>query len=528
MPKKRTSNFKSLQGSSSSSPKPATGHGSTENVSVNERLNSLRLIPTPETEARKRELAEFAGQRSVPPQLRRILGVPETAPPRARGGVRATPRFRTPGPAPPKSWTAPGGRTGWLGLLSLAGKGGRRRGGRSGGEAGERRRPGGLGRFASMTGLAGGRMGEGGADSLAHHALKTVAEQWEMLDPEDYRDAMAGFPLQLRLRLLSYLACYGPAIDIEAFKALTQGTEPVTYLDLAGLIGHSTLRLPKLAKLFRPQEVRDQETDSGVADSWEQDATFETHLSATPSISRFSSLTHLSLSHPPPRILWKELLSFTRYTPQLTHLSLAYWPRPTLTPNLATTTVSSQHSPDVRAGGSHYYSNMDQDMSEPASLLRQLSNNLLRLQWLDLEGCTEWIPALASLAAPSDPINSISETDAWSTTSPVVMQVFTDTWKNMAYMHVAQGWLPTYAGIDALPKQQGISSDRELVKELLAKLPVSVAETHDQLDLEKRRAQIWLEAEARVLSAGRRINNIRGARSSKRVVMDHGWVQKTR
>jgi len=369
----------------------------------------------------------------------------------------------------------------------------------------------------------------GGSGSLTHCALKTVAEQWEMLEPEDYEDAMAGFPLQLRLRLLSYLACYGPAIDIEAFKALTQGTEPVTYLDLAGLIGHSTLRLPKLTKLFRPQEIKKEErANESVADTWEQEVSLEAHLSAALSVSRFSNLTHLSLSHPPPTILWKDLLSFTKHTAQLTHLSLAYWPRPTLTPNLATTTVSSQHSPDVRAGGSHFYSSMDQDMSEPASLLRQLSNNLLRLQWLDLEGCTEWIPALASLAAPSDPIDSISETDAWTTSSPVVMQVFTDTWKNLSYMHVAQGWLPTYAGIDALPKQQGISSDRELVKELLAKLPVSVAETHDQLDLEKRKAQVWLEGEARVLSAGRRINNIRGAQSSKRVVMDHGWTQKTR
>lgn len=522
MPKKRTSNFKSLQGPSTPpNPKLPT---STDNASVNDRLNSLRLIPTPESEARKRELAEFAGQRSVPPQLRGILGVPETAPPRARGNVRATPRFRTPGPAPPKSWTqAPGGRTGWVGLVAKGG--GRRRGRR---EVGERGRPGEVGRFARMAGFEGGEEGKGGVGSLTHCALKTVAEQWEMLDPEDYGEALAGFPLSLRLRLLSYLACYGPAIGIEAFKALTQGTEPVIYLDLAGLIGHSTLRLPKLTKLFRPQEARVQEAGSGVAESWEQEEAFETHLSATPSLSRFSSLTHLSLSHPPPTILWKDLLSFTKHTPQLTHLSLAFWPRPTLTPNLATTTVSSQHSPDVRAGGSHFYSGMDQDMSEPASLLRQLSNNLLRLQWLDLEGCTEWIPALASLAAPTDPMNSISETDAWSTSSPVVMQVFTDTWKNLSYMHVAQGWLPTYAGIDALPKQQGISSDRELVRELLAKLPFSVAETHDQLDREKRRAQVWLEAEARVLSAGRRINNIRGARSSKRVVMDHGWAQKTR
>jgi hypothetical protein len=523
MPKKRNFNFKQHQGPSSPSPKNASKHEGLEST-VNEKLNELRKIEGPDAAAKKREIADLVGQKSVPPELRGILGVPESAPPRARPGFRIRERLRTPGPAPPRSWTALGsGR--WMPTLVFRGK---RKGGRSAGGPVERFKPQAVGRFARLTELENDSRQQQGAGTLLHYALKTVVAQWNMLDEEDY-PALAEFPLQLRLQLLSYMCVHGPGISIEGFEALTQGSDKVTYLDLSGLVGHGTLTLPRLTKRFRPEQTKATSTTTlDVADSWEDVDAPVSLLDTGLSPSRLSNLTHLSLSHPPPTILWRELLALTKHTHQLTHLSLAYWPRPTLTPNLSTTTVSSQHSPDVIAGGSHIYSTLDQDLNEPAALLRQLSANLLRVQWLDLEGCTHWVPALALLASIPELPASASTNDEWSTTGLTASSVFTDTWKNLCFINAAQGWMPTYAGLKALPTQQGISSDRQMVREIMDTLPAIEAETHDQLSREKQKALMWLEAEGRVLFAMRRINNVRRARTLPPVVMDFGWARKTK
>jgi len=523
MPKKRTFNFKQHQGPSSPSPKNAPKHEGPES-SVNERLTELRKIEGPDAAAKKREIADLVGQKSVPPELRGILGVPESAPPRARPGFRTRDRLRTPGPAPPRSWTALGsGR--WMPTLVFRGK---RKGGKSAHGPVERFKPQAVGRFARLAGLENDYERKQGAGSLLHYALKTVVMQWEMLDEDDY-PALAEFPLQLRLQLLSYMCVHGPGISIEAFEALTQGSDKVTYLDLSGLVGHGTLTLPRLAKRFRIEQSKAiLAASDDVADSWEDVDSSVSLLDTALSPSRFSNITHLSLSHPPPTILWRDLLAITKHTHQLTHLSLAYWPRPTLTPNLSTTTVSSQHGPDVIAGGSHMYSTLDQDLSEPASLLRQLSVNLLRLQWLDLEGCTHWAPALALLASMPELSAITSSNDMWSTHAMTGLSVFTDTWKNLCFINVAQGWMPTHAGLKALPTQQGISSDRQMVREIMDALPATEAETHDQLSREKQKALMWLEAESRMLFAMRRINNVRRARTLPPVVMDFGWARKTK
>jgi hypothetical protein len=523
MPKKRNFNFKQHQGPSSPNLKNTPKHEGLEST-VNEKLNELRKIEGPDAAAKKREIADLVGQKSVPPELRGILGVPESAPPRARHGFRTRDRLRTPGPAPPRSWTALGsGR--WMPTLVFRGK---RKGGKTARGPVERFKPQAVGRFARLTGLENDIRQDKGAGTLLHYTLKTVVAQWDMLDEEDY-PALAEFPLQLRLQLLSYMCVHGPGISIEGFEALTQGSDKVTHLDLSGLVGHGTLTLPRLTKRFRPEQSKAITTASlDVVDSWEDVDTPVSLLDTGLSPSRFSNLTHLSLSHPPPTILWRELLALTKHTHQITHLSLAYWPRPTLTPNLSTTTVSSQYSPDVIAGGSHIYSNLDQDLTEPAALLRQLSVNLLRLQWLDFEGCTHWALALALLASiPELPAN-VNDNDGWSTSGTTALSVFTDTWENLCFINVAQGWMPTYAGLKALPTQQGISSDRQMVREIMDTLPAIEAETHDQLSREKQKALMWLEAESRMLFAMRRINNVRRARTLPPVVMDFGWARKTK
>lgn len=524
MPKKHTFNLKQHQGPSSQ-PKAQSSKDVGLVSSVNEKLNELRKIEGPEAAAKKREIAELVSQKSVPPQLRGILGVPETAAPRARPGVRTRDRFRTPGPPPPKSWTALGsGR--WTSTLSFRRK---RKGRNVSLDDAERFRPQEVNRFTRLAGIdsTDERAGRGSA-SLMHYTLKTVVKQWDMLDEEDY-PALAELALQLRLRLLSYMCVHGPAISIEAFEALTQGSEEIKHLDLSSLIGRATLTLPRLTKRLRQDLAHTEQTEEpDVIDSWEDEDATVIPLDTGLSPSRFSDLTHLSLSHPPPKILWRDLLAFARHTHHLTHLSLAYWPRPTLTPNLSTTMVSSQHGPDIVAGGSHIYSTLDQDLNEPAALLRQLSTNLLRLKWLDLEGCTNWTPALALLAPIPEIRSGAGGTDDWETNNSANLSVLTDTWKNLSFVNVAQGWLPTYAGLKALPTQQGISSDRQMVREIMETLPAVEAETHDQLSVEKKKASMWLEAESRVLFAMRRINNVRRATHLPPIVMDFGWAQKTR
>lgn len=523
MPKKRTYNLRQFQGSSSGSHKPAAGQdgGDSPTSSVNERLNDLRKAESLDALQKKRELAEQSNQRSVPPELRGILGVPESAPPKPKAGIRIRDRdrMRAPGPAPPKSW---------LGFTpasqpTLTVKGGKRKGKKAVSVASERNRPGQLSRFSRLLG------GDDRPSGLLHLTMKRLAEQWNLLDEEDF-PALVDVPLRLRLRLLSYIGYYGPPIDAAALQALTQGSDPLTRLDLGGLAGHAPLTLKKLIRVLEPQNPARDGRGDNVLDSWDADVTVEAALTPQPTISRFANLTHLCLSDPPPIAPWRDLLSLSKQVPQLTHLSLAYWPRPTLTPHLATATVSSQHSPDVRAGGSHFYSAVDQDFFEPASLLRQLSCNLLCLQWLDLEECAEWMPALATLAAAA-PLtlaeeSSQSQNDGWSTIKPTVMTIFTDTWKNVNYINCSQGWLPSSAGIEGL----GAPKDPEITKSILKYLgkhevfPDTI--THDMYEVEKRKARIWMEHELRLFAAGRRINNIRRARACKPVTMDFGWMQK--
>ncbi|KAK5129572.1 hypothetical protein LTR08_003158 [Meristemomyces frigidus] len=524
--KKRTYNLKQFQGSSSTSQRPNAGHDGSDSptTTVNERLEDLRKDQSLDAAQKKRDIAELVSQRSVPPELRGILGVPETAPPKPKVGIRVRDRERMrspgpPGPAPPKSW---------LGFLPVWQSGtkasdGKRKGKKAVSATSVRNRPEKLMRFTQMVGI------DGEPHGLLHLTLKRLAEQWDLLDDEDLPDLIE-IPSRLRLRLLTYLGYYGPPVGALALRALTQGNNAITYLDLGGLAGHGPLTLKRLIRVLE-QDTRPTAIDAqaeGVLDSWDAEDGTEAQLSSQPAAFSFANLTHLCLSNPPSTASWRELLALSKHVPQLTHLSLAYWPRPTLTPHLATATVQSSHSPEVRAGGSHYYSAMDQDFSEPASLLRQLSCNLLCLQWLDLEGCAEWVPALATLAAAASVDTAGEEgqdndADRWYV-RPNVMKIFTDTWRNVTYLNCSQGWLPSSAGIEGLATT---SADRhikaDLIKHLRQHDVVPEFPSHDVHDVEKRKARLWMDHERRLVAAADRINTIRRVRACKLVTVDYGW-----
>ena len=517
MPKKRTYNFKPIQGSSSSNRQhPTTQNGSDAGLSVNERLGELRKLEAKDAEARKRQIAESVNQRSVPPELRSVLGISESAPPKPKATVRTRERMRTPGPAPPKSWLAGSSSTSWK-LRKNADKNGRSRSKH-------------LLRFTRLTGLEDDSVDAKPA-SLTHLALKTIATSWDLLDEED-SPALADIPFRLSLRLLSYINFYGSTIDATALLALLHGTESIKCLDLVGLIGYDNLTLRKVGKILeQAQDDGSNLSENRVAESWDLEDSLEAALKLSSPLNRFSNLTHLCLSHPAATISWRDLLAFSKHIPQVTHLSLAYWPRPTLTPNLSTATVSSHHSPEVTAGGSHYYSTLDHDMEEPASLIRQLSGHLLYLQWLDLEGCEEWTPAMGRLATS----NYSHDTDgAWVGSLQDTPSIFTSNWKKLSYIRFAQGWLPSIRGV------QGLSERREatvidmvlvdgIVKHLkqqdgAAELESPVSQ--DVVDIEKKKAMVWLEREYGMTYACMRINALRRAQNLKPIETDFGWTRR--
>ncbi|KAK0942837.1 hypothetical protein LTR29_005577 [Friedmanniomyces endolithicus] len=508
MPKKRTHNFKHLQSSSTATASRQYGaSGPSDSPSVNERLSALRQIETPEGLQKKRDLADSVNQPSVPPELRGILGVLESEPPKPKPGVRMRGMRRTPGPAPPKSWL--GYRSEWWSTLVVR-EGRARRKANGAKSDSERNRPKELLRFHL---LLDGKLNAEDAQpcGLLHLTLKRLAEQWDLFDEVD-------FPALL----LSYMGFYGPLIDTTDVQALTSGDEPITHLDLAGLAGHGALTTKRLVRLFEASANTTTNASDAIADSWDAEETLESILTPSLTAPRFNTLTHLSLSNPPPTASWRDLLALSKSVSRLTHLSLAYWPRPTLTPNLTTATVSSRHSPDVRAGGSHYYSTLDNDYAEAAALLRQLSHHLLCMKWLDLEGCADWVPALGTLNAGAHSDVPHDDASGWSPANSPVITIFAHTWKNLTYIRCAQGWLPSLTGLR--------DTDRSLApdfKALLAKqahhFPPPLSS--DLYEVDKRRGQIWLDNEQKLIATGHRINNIRRARSC-RLTMDFGWCQK--
>nr|POF22282.1 hypothetical protein CFP56_36367 [Quercus suber] len=535
MPKKRKATFKDYASASSQHNSSLSAHHGIDSSSVgsstqtvNQRLSALRTLPTAEANIKKQQLADQANQRSVPPHLRGILGVTESTPPRPKFGIRFRDRMRTPGPPPPKSWLS--SEPAWR-PSSISG---RRKKGKRPAEA-ERNRPELMFRFQK---LAGEDVDVGaGNGCLSQMTLKRVAQSWEMLDEDDY-PALLDVPVRLRLRLLSYLGFYGPTIDIAALQALTQGSDVVGCLDLGGLAGHGLLTLKRVARMIEMDRQQSTNGADDVADSWDLGLSNIEAIALPPSMPRFADLTKLCLSHPPSTILWQDLLNLSNHVPKITHLSLAHWPRPTLTPNLATATVSSQHGPDINAGGSNFYSAIESDREEPAALLRQLSSHTLCLQWLDLEGCADWSPALSLpieqvTQSRSSTLQSLHTNDVddyhWSQFARNATTIFGDTWKNVTYINLSQaGPLPTMSGIEA---QQTRPSHIALTQQLYSHVrtqqpsrqspppPVS----RDVYGTEKRFAAMWLERERRLACTASQINALRVQCKMDRVVADFGW-----
>lgn len=392
---------------------------------VNERLANLRHASIAGSSASPRPLPAAAP--SVPPAIRQILQLPETPALLPRRPVRQ--RFdshgrRLPaGPAPPRSWVS--GRPGDATVERQSSRSSRLS------------CPG-----LSQTDLPGAYAPAPG--SLIDVVLRRLALDWELhrvynqyylyFVPSHLKPALiryVGVAAQQGVSLTDLRAILLPPDDV--YDEVELGDESVsnaqvTCLDLSGSIAR-TLRLKDVSDLLFPSS---QSPSSEVLqDSWDA-----ADMVPSPSRILLPNLTHLSLALDPvgPNdASWKQLLALSTKLSTVTHLSLAFWPDPCLTPRARFSSIMSPQGQNISYGGTNYYSHsIDHDWSEALLVLRMLSNNLYKLEFLDLTGCGPWFKAL-KLVDGHDFVDWVG------------------SWGKITLLKLYTGWTP---GEDALPSER--------------------------------------------------------------------------
>jgi hypothetical protein len=226
-----------------------------------------------------------------------------------------------------------------------------------------------------------------------------MAKDWDFQN-EYNQYHLATLPTQLRSLLLSYIAHFGPAhgvgyVGLQRLLQLPDDDESgqevnnadFSRLDLASSIGNS-VTLRQVMRLIQPETY----DSASAAESWDAPSPPQT-IRASPLIG----LTHLSLANPGPAASWVALLAFAAATPTLTHVSLAFWPAPNLTPNATAVNakMSARGSPAVNLAAEDRYSHsIDLDFSAAAAILRRLAKRWYSLEYLDVDGCSDWWKAL--------------------------------------------------------------------------------------------------------------------------------------
>ncbi|KAF5123615.1 hypothetical protein E5D57_011531 [Metarhizium anisopliae] len=426
MPKKRNriKPFKPSLATSTTSSSSSSGSGGYKaSKSVNELLANLRLAGAGPSSSPSLP----ATSPSVPPAIREILQIPETPSPAPRRPVRQ--RFdshgrRLPaGPAPPRSWLLGGREDGNVSnslsrslRVSYSG--------------------------VDRSTLPGAPLPQPG--SLIDLTLRRLAADWDI--HRVFNQYHLYFvPSHLKPALIRYVGVASDSgVSISDLRVILQPPENVfsdgelddqsganseiTCLDLSASIGRSLKLKDVIDVLF---SVVEPDAIDEPQDSWE---TVDT--SPSPPRLLLPNLTHLSLAldpRGPGDVSWKQLLSLSSKLPSVTHLSLAYWPEPCLTPWAKFSTVSSPQGRNIPYAGTNYYSHsLDHDWSEALLVLRMLSKNFYKLEFLDLTGCATWFKAL-HLKDGHDYID-------WS-----------GSWGKLTLLRLYTGWAP---GIDAMASDQ--------------------------------------------------------------------------
>lgn len=401
-----------------------------DSPSVNDLISHLRRTQAPissdhDTSTTARP---FVSQASVHPSLRHILELPETPPPRPRVGPRRTviggrPVRLVPGPPPPDSWLS-----------------GDREASQSAGDAALA--PTGLERTSiyRLNRLPGTKFPS--ESSLLHAVLKCMALNWAWhLDYDG--PFLAQLPPHIKELMLSYVAVYAVRGRTQPLKGRMRGLKPlflteadnaetdgdgdeadvenvadvdtnIRRLDLAWALGYWMTFKQLSSELFltsKPApDVSQPASEESVPASWDEQLDDEQAEDATPSAAtpgsipkpisqnlRFTNLRYLSFAHPVSGAAsWNSLLHLLSRLSTITHLSLAHWPPPTRSPHTAPARMRppGHQGPSFVHGGTDVYSGMENNWAEAAGILRQLSRYTYCLKWLDLEGCSQWIPAL--------------------------------------------------------------------------------------------------------------------------------------
>lgn len=404
------------------------GSTTSDSPSVNDLISHLRrtqarISSEHDTPTSSRSLHS---QGSVHPSLRNLLELPDTPPPRPRLGARRTviggrPVRLTPGPPPPNSWLS-GDSEGSPEEVALATTGHDRT------------------IIYRLDRLPGADLPP--KSSLLHAALKAMALKWAWHLEYD-GPFLAHFPSHIKELLLSYVAVYAVRARTQPLKGRMRGLKPLFLtdadnaetageleaadvetvanidthtrrLDLAWALGYWMTFRQLSSELFIPAKsapaVSQPVPEEGLPASWDEQIDGDSTEEVTPSAAtigsipkpisqnfRFTNLRYLSLAHPVPGAAsWNSLLHLLSRLLTITHLSLAHWPPPTRTPHAAPPRMRppNHHGPTFVHGGTDMYSGMENNWAEAAGILRQLSRYTYCLKWLDLEGCSEWIPAL--------------------------------------------------------------------------------------------------------------------------------------
>ncbi|KAH1955403.1 hypothetical protein KXV69_007254 [Aspergillus fumigatus] len=453
---------------------------STSTPSVNDLINHLRRTQvswSPEDGAGSP--TRVVAPRSVHPSLRNLLELPETPPPRPRPEARrvgVTGRLlrRTPGPPPPQSW-----------LLGSHDKDTSDEDLNSTNAARVERI---IYRLDRLPGTTFPRKSD-----LLHMVLKSMASQWAWHIEYDGQ-FLAVLPSHVKILLLSYIAIYA---GDQPLKGLMHGLKPLfekfsTDDHESGDAGDLTedgdseiLRLDLSISNKSGANLVQGKAKEPVPSSWEEidDEEVDTadespNMPIPKALSqglRFQNLRFLSLAHPKPAAAnWNALVDLLSRLSTITHLSLAHWPLPTVTPNAMSARIRhpAQRSLTFAYGGTDSYSGMENNWAEAAGILRRLSRVTYCLKWLDLEGCGDWIPALTWEGVSPDG-EALPSGPEWN-----------GSWRDIEYIRLGPGWLPHVDDSELAVPQSGAaerlpsSPSRSLASSIYAPSPAP-SETPD-------------------------------------------------
>ena len=246
------------------------------------------------------------------------------------------------------------------------------------------------------------------AGSLLDTVLKNLLRSWNWQCHYN-QHYLPRLPAHLKELILDYFAQHGPigSIGRTGFYTLFPNiytsnhanfqSASISRLNLTGATDHNFLRIKDIFV------NKDEDIDTGNT----LDSEFPVEdwsYGLDPSVSRmslklnfFANLTHLSLARPYGIIDWTDLLGLEFNLAPLTHLSLAYWPAPSLSPKLAVDWPSDFERANSYVQ-SHLFKNCpSQKISRDIGIiLCRLSNATYCLRWLDLTGCGSWIDALGA------------------------------------------------------------------------------------------------------------------------------------